>query len=96
MKKYFLIAIIGSLVFTACRKDEADQFDGPSLSDIYGVFDVVTPFAVSAPTVDFGGGQTVHFVAEFSKSVDWQIRIVGQSSGGVKVISGFVVSIVNV
>ena len=74
---------------TACRKDEVDQFDGPSLTDIYGVFDVVTPFAASAPTVDFGGSQTLHFTAEFSKSVDWQIRIVGQSSGGVKVITGF-------
>ncbi|MFK7783878.1 MAG: hypothetical protein AB8B56_02120 [Crocinitomicaceae bacterium] len=89
MKKYLLVLMMGSLLLTACRKDEADQIDGPSLTDLYGTFGVVTPFAASSPTVDFGAGEAVHFTAEFEKQVDWEIRITGQTSGGVKVITGF-------
>lgn len=89
MKKYLLVFIVGSVLLTACRKDDANQIDGPSLTDIYGDFSVFTPFAVSSPNVDFGAGETVHFTAEFSKSVDWEIRITGQTSGAIKIISGF-------
>lgn len=89
MKKSLLVLFVGSILLSACRKDEAEKIDGPSLTDIYGEFSVFTPFAVSASTVDFGAGQSLHFTAEFSKSVDWQITITGQTSGGVKVITGF-------
>lgn len=89
MKKYLFIALVGTFLFSACRKDEVDQFDGPSLTDIYGEFSVFTPFDVSRDSVDFAGGETVHFTAQFSKSVDWQIKVTGQTSGAVKILTGF-------
>ncbi len=89
MKQYFLILLVGTLVLSACRKDEIDKFDGPSLTDIYGEFSVFTTFDVSLDSVNFTTGETVYFTAQFSKSVDWKIKITGQTSGAIKVLTGF-------
>ncbi len=86
MKK---ICILLSLVWvlTGCRK-ESEDFDGPSLQDIYGEFSLLEDFAVSQSTVDFQNGETCYFTARFSKPVNWTISITGQTSGAVKRIEG--------
>ncbi len=86
MKK---ICILLSLVWvlTGCRK-ESEDFDGPSLQDIYGEFSLLEDFAVSQSTVDFENGETCYFTARFSKPVNWTISITGQTSGAVKHIQG--------
>ena len=89
MKKSLLVLFVGSILLSACRKNEQDQIDGPSLNDIYGEFSVFTAFDVSVDVVDFAAGETVHFTAGFSKSVDWQIKVTGQTSGAIKILTGF-------
>jgi hypothetical protein len=75
------------LVLTGCKTD--DEFDGPSLNDLYGAFSVVAPLETSADTVDFSAGETVNFTASFSKNVSWKLEIKGLQSGAVKEITGF-------
>lgn len=82
----FLMPLLMLLV-NSCRK-ESDIFDGPSLDDIYGDFSFIQPFIITNDEVDFGAGETTFFSAEFSKNVNWQIKITGLSSGAVKIISG--------
>lgn len=87
MKKSIFLICIAGCIFTSCRKD-SEFFDGPSLNDIYGEFSLLTDFDITNRHVDFAAGQTTSFTAEFSKSVEWQIKITGLTSGGVKYLSG--------
>jgi len=91
MKKYSIhLAFLFSLIFLSVGCDhDTEVFDGPSLIDRFGPFNVTTDFAASRNTVDFGAGQTGFFTAEFNKNVQWVITITGQSSGAVKRIEGF-------
>jgi len=66
-----------------------ESFDGPSLVDRFGEFDLVAALEVSQPTVDFEAGETVYFTAQFNKNVDWVVVITGMESGAVKRIEGF-------
>ncbi len=86
MKKIILYSL-ALLAFVACRK-ESDEFEGPSIQDLYGEFSVITPFAVDRETIDPENGEEAVFTAEFSKPVNWTITITGQSSGAQKVITG--------
>ena len=83
----FFIAIISSLM-VSCSHD-TDNFDGPSLIDRFGDFNVVEGLGVSSPTVNFTAGETVFFTAQFNKNVDWVVVITGSESGAVKRIEGF-------
>lgn len=88
MKRSFQWLCLALLpVFAGCETD--DEFDGPSLNDLYGAFAVLSPFQTSADTVDFSSGSTVHFTAEFSKNVSWILEVKGLESGAVKQITGF-------
>lgn len=87
MKKYILFLLIG-IVALSCRKEELDKTDGPNLTDIYGVFDIVTPLVASQSNVNFATGQNVYFTCELSKIVNWKLTITGQTSGAEKVIEG--------
>jgi hypothetical protein len=84
MKKLILIALVG-LSFSCQRKEE---ILGPSLDELYGEFTVLENFAVSGPSVDFSIGEMSEFTCRFSKPVDWEIHIIGQTSGAEKIISG--------
>lgn len=81
---YFLAC---TLVFMSCSVEE--EFEGPSLNDLYGGFSVLQDLDISDRNVDFGAGESTFFTATFSKNVDWQLRIKGLNSGAVKNISGF-------
>jgi len=80
--------IIIALFLSACQRDN-ENFDGPSLVDRYGEFNVVSDLGVSSATADFAAGQNVFFTAEFNKSVDWVVTVTGNSSGAVRRITGF-------
>ncbi len=86
MKKYIFIALTGVLFF-ACRKDE-NKIDGPSLQDANGPFSIITGLQSSRDSVDFAANETVYFTAQLSKTVDWQLKITGLSSGAEKIYTG--------
>lgn len=85
MKKTIVLTTLIILGISCERKTETL---GPNLSDLYGEFQVFEDFKSSRSNVDFSNGENVSFSARFSKTVDWEIQIVGQSSGATKVISG--------
>ena len=88
MKRYsvFLFFLLG--ILAACNHN-TDEFDGPNLIDRFGEFRMNEDLAVSQASVDFSAGETVFFTAQFSKRIDWLIRITGKESGAVKIIEGF-------
>ncbi|NVK26601.1 MAG: hypothetical protein HWE14_01090 [Flavobacteriia bacterium] len=85
MRKILTLAALSVALFS-CDRDTDPQ--GPSLDELYGDFSVLQEFEVSRNSVNFAGGQNLHFKARFSKTVDWEIHIVGQTSGAEKVLSG--------
>lgn len=82
-----LSAFILLFAFGGCTTEQ--EFDGPSLNDLYGDFSILQPFSVAAEQVDFSSGASTHFTAAFSKNVEWKIRITGLQSGAEKEITGF-------
>lgn len=82
----FNFLAIGLILLGSCSRD--DSFDGPALNDLYGEFSVLETLSISNKNVDFENGQSAIFTARFSKTVDWELHIVGQKSGAVKIISG--------
>lgn len=88
MRTNYIIGLFcATLAFISCERNTEDTL-GPNLSDIYGEFQVFEPFTADKQNVDFSTGQSVRFSSRFSKTVDWQIRIVGQNSGAIKLLSG--------
>lgn len=87
MKNYVLLLMV-VLVLFSCRKEEIDTYEGPSLEELNTPFSVVTDLAVSQATVDFAAGEEVTFSAEFSKTSQWQLRILGEESGAEKIVTG--------
>ena len=85
MKRVLYILVLGT-VLSSCEREEG--FQGPSLIDQFGEFNVVENLQISNPDVDFAAGESSFFRAEFSKSVNWEIVIKGAVSGAEKVISG--------
>lgn len=81
------IGIIGALI-SSCSHD-TDTFDGPSLVDRFGDFNVIEGLGISSSTVNFTAGETVYFTAQFNKNIDWVVEITGSESGAVKRIEGF-------
>ncbi|MDA7803598.1 hypothetical protein N8987_03380 [Crocinitomix sp.] len=87
MKKFGLLIFVG-LVLMSCRKEEVGKYEGPSLEEMNTPFAVVTDLAVSQATVDFSAGEKVTFSAELSKTSAWQLRIIGETSGAEKIVTG--------
>lgn len=85
--RHLILGILGGLSLAGCETD--DTFDGPSLNDLYGAFNVVSPLQLSADTVNFSTGQSLAFSAQFSKNINWKLEIKGLESGAVKEITGF-------
>lgn len=85
------IALFSFLLLSLCWScsHDTEPFDGPSLVDRFGPFNVVTDLAVSENTVDFAEGETVFFTAQFNKNINWVLTITGTESGSVKIIEGF-------
>ncbi|MEO0474315.1 MAG: hypothetical protein AAF206_32200, partial [Bacteroidota bacterium] len=76
------------MLAVSCQHD-TDTFDGPSLIDRFGEFELRDSLAASQDMVDFASGETVFFTASFSKRINWVVQITGKESGAVKNIEGF-------
>lgn len=85
MTKYILALTAVLLIGIACERKTETL--GPNLSDLYGDFQVFEDFDVSSKEADFTS-ENINFSARFSKSVDWEIHIIGQTSGATKVLTG--------
>jgi hypothetical protein len=88
MKKLQAIVLLACCAgFVGCSVD--DEFEGPSLNDIYGSFSVMQPLDISNRQVDFSQNETTYLTAVFSKNIAWKVQVKGLNSGGIKEISGF-------
>ncbi len=87
MKKQSIFFILTILIL-GCRKEEVGTFEGPSIDELNSPFSVLTGLASSRDSVNFATGETVYFTAELSKTVAWQLRIIGEESGAEKIVTG--------
>ncbi len=83
------LACMGLILSIAACNHETEPFDGPSLVDRFGPFEVTQPISINTESVDFAAGETVIVSGEFNKNIDWIIKIEGLESGAIKLISGF-------
>ena len=82
----FTLFPIFILFLNSCEKE---KFVGPPIESIYGSLDILESFSNNKPVgVDFSIGDTVLFFAEFSVLSDYQVDIVGRSSGASFSING--------
>jgi hypothetical protein len=81
-----LLALV--LLLAACRKEDKENFDGPSLADLYGDFSILEELQLNLNEVDFSVGQQIIFSMELSKNTPWQIKIEGENSGAVRTLTG--------
>lgn len=86
--KNIIILIALFLLASACRKEDNENFDGPSLADMYGEFAILEDLQLNLYEVDFSVGQQVIFSMELSKNAPWEIKIEGENSGAVRIITG--------
>ena len=73
------------LLIISCK----DDFEGPSLNDVFGPFELRQDFTNSADTINFEQENSMFFQAEFSKVMNWKITIEGNISGSRKEIIGY-------
>ncbi len=88
MKKILVFTLLSVFLFNSCEREQLD-FEGPSLQDLFGEFAFIEDLSISANEVDFAAGETIHFNATFTKSLNWIIEIKGTESGAIKEIEGF-------
>ena len=82
----FTVLSFSILFLSSCEKDE---FVGPPIESVNGSWEKLQHFYNNKPVgVDFSIGDTVLFFAEFSILSDYQIDIVGRSSGASFLING--------
>ena len=84
MKKIALYSLCALALLGCCK----DNVEGPELADIFGEFEVFESLTADKSVVDFSAGETVVFSAQLSIRTDWELHIVGQTTGARKVISG--------
>jgi hypothetical protein len=87
MKKIIYYLFFASLIYTSCKVDE--EFEGPSLVDLYGDFSIIDSLDITNRTVNFSTGESTAFTASFSKNVNWKLEVKGLQSGAVKRFEGF-------
>lgn len=83
-----ILSILLLLAVVSCRKQDIDMFEGPSLEELNTPFKVKSNLTNSQDAVDFSSGESVYFTAEFSKTIDWKLRIIGLTSGAEKIVNG--------
>lgn len=86
--KRLSIILLAALALSACRKDDEEVFDGPSLNDLFGPFYLVEDLTVSQQQIDFTADGDLIFNAELSKNTEWNIQMTGSQSAAVRTISG--------
>lgn len=86
-KTIYVMAIFSLLCFWSCERD-IEEPEGPSIEELFGEFSVLQDFAIDQKIIDLAANESTFFNAQFSKTVDWQIQIIGRESGGIKIIEG--------
>jgi hypothetical protein len=81
--------LLSLLLILSCRKDDKDMIDGPDLNDLFGPFTVIQPVTPDRSVVNFAADGPVGFNGELSKNTDWEIKLVGASTGARRSITGF-------
>jgi hypothetical protein len=87
MKKVIAIFLVTAFAVQGCKVDE--EFEGPSLVDLYGEFAILQDFDISDRSVNFSENETTTFTAVFNKNVAWKVEVKGLSSGALTEITGF-------
>jgi hypothetical protein len=87
MKKVSSIALL-ILIVLSCRKEDANNFEGPDLNDLYGPFAILKDFTINRKNVDFSGNEVIVFGAELSKRTTWEIELTGATSGAKRLFKG--------
>ena len=77
--------VLAAVLLHACNKED---FEGPSLTNYFGTFEVLEPFVISNQSPDFTNGELVRFQSKFNKVVDWKITITGETTSSKKELSG--------
>lgn len=70
----------------SCTKTE---FEGPSISTLYGDFEIIEPLKITNINPSFSNNEQVGFHCEFNKPVEWKIAITGLNTGAIREITGF-------
>ena len=70
----------------SCTKTE---FEGPSISTLYGDFEIIEPLKITNIVPSFSNNEQVGFYCEFNKPVEWKIAITGLNTGAIREITGF-------
>ena len=79
-------AVLVGLLAIGCDRPDSE---GPSIDELFGQFEVLDSLSLTTDAPDFSVGDVVGFACEFSKPVDWVLRVVGTESGSVKTLTGF-------
>ena len=71
-------SVLMCLLAIGCDRPDSE---GPSLDELFGQFEVLDSLSLTTHTPDFSVGDVVGFACEFSKPVEWTVRVVGTESG---------------
>jgi len=88
MNSKVIICLFTVILLLGCKREDP-EFNGPSLTNIFGDFSILEDFDITNRSIDFEAGQTSTFTAQFSKEVDWEVHVTGLNSGSKKIIQGF-------
>ncbi len=86
IKTKFIIFLALGFFLHSCTKQE---FEGPSIENLYGEFEVIQQFKITNKNPSFSINEQVGFHCEFNKPVQWNISIQGLSTSANREITGF-------
>ena len=86
IKTKFIIFLALGFFLHSCTKQE---FEGPSIENLYGEFEVIQQFKITNKNPSFSSNEQVGFHCEFNKPVQWNIYIQGLSTSANREITGF-------
>jgi len=82
-----LIILLGLIFFIhSCTENE---FEGPSIENLYGDFEINEPLKISNKNPSFSNNEVVRFHCEFNKPVQWKISIQGLTTSANREITDF-------
>lgn len=87
MKNHFLILVL-AVSFLSCERENPD-FLGGSLNDQFGELFVLDSLKSNTSAFNFSIVSPRFFEAQWSKSLNWDLSVVGLQSGANKTFSGF-------
>ncbi len=81
-----IIFLFSVFLINSCTKKD---FEGPSIENIYGEFEIIESFKILNKNPNFSINEKVSFHCEFNKPIEWKISIKGLNSSATKEIIGF-------